>query len=143
MAPLNYSKWDNLDLDDSDDDEQPSAPPPQPKASSSSSSSSPSPPALLSPSNPTQPTGKVAAVYIPCIGQRRGDLFLPKLIDENHPIFSGEGEISPLSTLVGMEILVWREEKRDFREIGVSIIFSSRTSVVGRIGARKKSKGSR
>ncbi|KAL7411043.1 hypothetical protein BDY24DRAFT_397515 [Mrakia frigida] len=132
MAPLNYSKWDNLDLNDSDD-EQPSAPlPPQPTASSSTASSSsssssskakplspPSPPSLLSPANPAQPPGKVAAVWIPCIGQRTGDLFLPKLIDDNHPIFS-EGESSPLSKLVGMEILVWREEKRDYREIGHS-----------------------
>ena len=132
MAPLNYSKWDNLDLDSSDEEPHaeaaqagPSSSTSAAAASSSSPSSSsrplsrPDPPAHLSERNPSQQPGKVAAVFAPCIGERKGDLFLPMVIEDDHPIFNGEGHSSPVGELVGFEILVYRMEKRDYREIGV------------------------
>lgn len=126
MAPLNYSKWDNIDAGSSDEDTV------QPVASTSSASTAsssasrparpsgaPAPAARLSEKNPSQEAGKVAAVFAPCIGERKGDLFLPLEIPDDHPIFGGEGLPSPVGKLVGFEILVWRMDKRDYREIGV------------------------
>ncbi|EJD37506.1 hypothetical protein AURDEDRAFT_116757 [Auricularia subglabra TFB-10046 SS5] len=113
--PLNYARWDNIDVDTDSDDDAPRAPSPAPVPTAATTGNRAASAASASSSTQAQPTPHetaqtVQAIKIYCeLDKRRhpGAPWVPVTIPATHPVFSEPA--LPVSRRLDLPLAMWRE----------------------------------
>lgn len=107
MAPIDYSKWDNIDTD-SEGENFPPKQPPAPAAAAPTPAVPPAPASAAAPASTTSPSdGRVQAVIVRCDGEKLAHMpWSAASIPADNDIFSHA--VPPIPALIGIPLVFQR-----------------------------------